>query len=97
MPRFHLCVIFARSKKDGNEKTFAIEKIFNHPDYNGRSLDNDIALIKLKTKVELKKTALGDPDKIGTVCLPKSGDEVLIKGQECYITGFYLIQFLSEV
>ena len=80
-----------RSNDDGNEKKFAIEKIFNHPDYNGRSLDNDIAVIKLKTKVELKTTTLGTPDKIGTVCLPASGDEVMVEGQQCYITGFLII------
>lgn len=77
-----------RSYRDGNERDFGIEKIINHPKYNGRDLDNDIALVKLKKKVAFNFTTFGTPDKVGSVCLPKSGDEVVKRNQECFITGW---------
>ncbi|XP_065071932.1 plasminogen-like [Rhopilema esculentum] len=76
-----------RTLDEGSEKKVMIEKIINHPDYNSRTLNNDIALIKLKEKVELKFTALDTPDKIGVVCLPEAMKKAKI-GQKCYITGW---------
>ena len=84
---------FHRTLDEGSEKKVMIEKIINHPDYNSRTLNNDIALIKLKEKVELKFTPLETPDKIGVVCLPEAMKKAKI-GQKCYITG---MQFVFQI
>ena len=40
-----------------------------HPDYDSTSLDNDIALLKLKTSIEFDEN-----NQVATVCLPESTD-----------------------
>ncbi|XP_078376434.1 uncharacterized protein LOC144659796 isoform X3 [Oculina patagonica] len=59
-----------------------VEQIIIHPSYNnpGYFNDNDIALLKLKTKATLNTG-------VGKVCLPNKDDFVL-GGKICYITGW---------
>jgi len=76
-----------RKVDEGTEQKFQLEKIIAHKNYSQRTLDNDIAMIKLKKKVVLKKVARGNPDKVGLVCMPKQGEDANIKDL-CFITGW---------
>jgi len=76
-----------RNKKEGSEQTFGISKVVVHKDYSSRTLDSDIAMLKLKKKVTLKKDKFGNPDKVGLVCMPKQG-EAADTDDLCYITGW---------
>lgn len=76
-----------RTVNENTEQNFDIAKIIPHKGYSSITLDNDIAMIKLKKKVTLKKDRLGNPDKIGLVCLPKQGQNQDMD-KLCYITGW---------
>merc|ERR1711872_753554 len=66
---------------DGNDhKDIAVEKIITHRSYSSRTIDNDIALMKLATPVQFGKY-------VKPVCLPNQGENVPV-GTECYITGW---------
>ena len=56
-----------------------VEKIIMHPHYDGTTVVNDIALIKLKYPVVMNEY-------VSTVCLPNQ-DENLADGTGGYITG----------
>lgn len=50
----------AHERKEGNpprntEQKFKLVKIIEHPDYNKRTMSNDIALLKLQRKATLDK------------------------------------------
>ena len=62
-----------------------------HPKYDDFNVVNDIALIKLKKKVNMTKRG------VGLICLPKQGEATSLDSQ-CYITGnfFRLIRY-SEI
>jgi len=68
------------SKTSGNEQVIRSEKWVDHPQYNRRSYDFDIGLIKLEKPMEMNGCA-------GTVCLP-SADVELKSGTTCYISGW---------
>eukprot|EP00794_Sanderia_malayensis_P005553 gene5553-6238_t len=76
-----------RSVNGKTEQKFDVAKIIPHANYDSRTLDNDIAMIKLKEKVVLKKDKFGNPDKVGLACLPKQGETADIKDL-CFITGW---------
>ena len=50
-----------------------------HENFALRHLRHDVAVLKLSKPAVLR-------DKVGTVCLPKSGQQVA-SGTKCYITG----------
>jgi len=68
-----------RSKTEGTESIWAIDRIFIHPYYDvGKSHTNDIALIRLKGSIEYRR-------EVAPLCLPKT--EVL-PGTQCVATGW---------
>ncbi|XP_054724976.1 phenoloxidase-activating factor 2-like [Uloborus diversus] len=58
---------------------FEVAQIIIHPEYRSNNLFNDIAILKLKTKVVFKPH-------IDTACLPKDNDN--FTGQQCVVTGW---------
>ncbi|KAK3874507.1 hypothetical protein Pcinc_020527 [Petrolisthes cinctipes] len=58
------------STLDDDETMLAVEKIIVHEDFNPDILDNDIALLKLSTPINL-----GSDSKVGTICLPSNADK----------------------
>ncbi|XP_036615810.1 trypsin-like [Trichosurus vulpecula] len=63
---------------EGNEQFIDAAKIIKHPNYNSRTLDNDILLIKLKTAAVLNSY-------VATISLPKSSPST---GTQCLISGW---------
>ncbi|KYO37514.1 anionic trypsin-2-like [Alligator mississippiensis] len=63
---------------DNTEEYIASAKVIRHPNYNPRTIDNDIMLIKLKTPAVLTKN-------VGIVPLPTS---CVLPGTECLISGW---------
>jgi len=70
------------AKPEGSEKTYDVAKVLRNPGYSPRNLNNDIALLKLRTPVAFNKY-------VKPICLPKRNAPV---GTECYITGWGKIQ-----
>jgi len=58
-------------------QTRAVQRTFSHPSYSSRSMEYDIALVKLSTPVDLNNC-------VGTVCLPTSD----VLEETCWITGW---------
>ncbi|XP_042883169.1 chymotrypsin A-like [Penaeus japonicus] len=56
------------SAVETDSQLYGISQIVDHPNYNTRTLDNDIALVRLSTPIEFA----GDDSK-GRVCLPTAG------------------------
>ena len=71
-----------RNKEEGTEAVYGVSKIINHPKYSRTTIKNDIALIKLKKPVTLKK-------EVGLACIPEQGDDVPVQSI-CWITGVYV-------
>lgn len=72
-----------RHRLDGvgvNEASRGAEMIYNHPYYDGRTYDNDIALVKLLTPVVMN-------DYISTICLP-SRHSIIHPNTLTWITGW---------
>lgn len=67
-----------RDIKEGPEQDIGVEAIKFHEQYNGGTLDNDIAIIKMKKPFTLNNY-------VGIACLP---DEKETPGNQCYITGW---------
>jgi len=63
---------------EGSEKNYDVVKVLRNPNYSPRTLNNDIALLKLRTPVVFNKY-------VKPICLPKGNVPV---GTECYITGW---------
>lgn len=72
---------FDKANKEEQEISIRTKKIIMHPNYNPRSLDYDIALIKLETPLEDFSVY------IRPVCLPSS-DTKFDEQSKCYVTGF---------
>jgi len=72
-----------------NPEEFKIEKIIPHENYNPRTFDNDIAVIKFDTDVEFRRA-------IRPVCLPSKTPELMeknVEGKEVIITGWGATSF----
>ncbi|XP_015193099.1 transmembrane protease serine 5 isoform X1 [Lepisosteus oculatus] len=85
LPQVSSWVVFAgvvtrSSTKLAQHTGYAVEKILYHKNYNHRSHDNDIALIKLKTPLNFTDT-------IRPVCLPQY-DHDFPGGTQCWISGW---------
>ncbi|RNA32949.1 chymotrypsin B-like [Brachionus plicatilis] len=66
---------------EANITTYQVSRVTIHENYNSRSLDNDIALIKLTEPIT-------ESSKISTICLPSSTDEKTIIDQQVYTAGW---------
>nr|XP_015193100.1 PREDICTED: transmembrane protease serine 5 isoform X3 [Lepisosteus oculatus] len=87
LPQVSSWVVFAgvvtrSSTKLAQHTGYAVEKILYHKNYNHRSHDNDIALIKLKTPLNFT-----GEDTIRPVCLPQY-DHDFPGGTQCWISGW---------
>lgn len=69
---------FAKSTTDETQKNVKVEKIISHPRYDSRTIDYDIALMKLSEKVEFN-------DYISPACL---ADFNFPHDTMCYTTGW---------
>jgi len=58
-----------------------VQRIFVHPGYNAANKDHDVALLRLSFGVRLGSC-------VGTVCLPKQGQDVKPGKRWCSITGY---------
>lgn len=67
-----------RKIKEGTEVDMEVERVVKHPQYNDYSVDNDIALFKLKKPVIFNNY-------VQPACLPSADIPV---GTECYVTGW---------
>ncbi|XP_036393692.1 transmembrane protease serine 5 [Megalops cyprinoides] len=73
-------IVTRSSVKLAQHTGYAVEKIIYNKNYNHRSHDNDIALMKLKTPLNFTDT-------IRPVCLPQY-DHDLPGGTQCWIAGW---------
>ena len=80
---------FNQEKKDRKEILVNVSKLFLHGQYDPKTMDYDIALIKLENPVKLSKM-------VRPVCLP---DESITfrSGTSCYVTGFGVTEQGGEV
>jgi len=67
-------------ENDGDEEDIVVERIFKHPSYNKRVINNDIAVLKLSRAAKFGKY-------VSSACLPQHGASVA-EGTHCYITGW---------
>lgn len=65
---------------DGNEQYIQVKRIVQHPSYNPRALNNDIALLELDVPAKFN-------DRVQPVCLPSKGEAPAV-GSKCTITGW---------
>ncbi|XDV32502.1 hypothetical protein PO909_003297 [Leuciscus waleckii] len=73
-------IITSNSAKLAEYQGFAVERIIYNKNYNHRTHDNDIALVKLRTPLNFSDT-------IRPVCLPQY-DHDLPGGTQCWISGW---------
>ncbi|OWF49581.1 trypsin-1-like [Mizuhopecten yessoensis] len=67
---------------DPNVQSRSVERIAVHEDYNRRTLENDIALLKLGTQPNISQA------NVGPVNLPEVADEQPPAGANLWVTGF---------
>ncbi|XP_020915558.2 chymotrypsinogen A, partial [Exaiptasia diaphana] len=60
------------------QQTIRVSHFIKHPSYDDRRINNDIALLRLASPVQMS-------DKVGAVCLTKIKPQ---PGKKCYITGW---------
>uniref|UniRef100_A0A670Z7J8 t-plasminogen activator n=1 Tax=Pseudonaja textilis TaxID=8673 RepID=A0A670Z7J8_PSETE len=73
-----------RVKSSATEQIFQVERYITHEKYDPRTLDNDIALLKLKHPFE---NCVTETDSVHPVCLPKAGLQ-LPDWTECEVSGY---------
>jgi len=64
---------------EGHEQAITVESIVEHPNYDPRTTDNDIAILKLSRPLEFG-------DRVSPICLPSGNDPR--PGQMCVTTGW---------
>jgi len=69
-----------RTKREGSEATYQVDKIISHENYDQEAMNNDIAMIKLSKPVSFNKF-------VSPICLPKHKRNIPV-GSKCFITGF---------
>ncbi|XP_030607817.1 vitamin K-dependent protein C [Archocentrus centrarchus] len=75
---------YERLRYEGSEVTVEVIKAFKHPNYNSRTVDNDIALLRLQTPAQVT-------DYIVPICLPgrEMAERVLhLNGTITVVTGW---------
>ncbi|XP_071945875.1 trypsin-like [Antedon mediterranea] len=77
-----------RDAIDSNQKSYGVSNVFLHENYNDRTLDNDIALLKLDSTVQFTKY-------ISPVCLPDK--DLQSYKAECVVTGWGDTETSSEI
>jgi len=70
-----------REYNDGGEQEIEVVKLKYHEKYDGQTIDNDIAILKLKTPLTLTKN-------IGLVCLPQLNGYTPQAKDNCFVTGW---------
>ena len=79
-----------RSLNDTMEQKHQVELVIPHHNYDRRLINNDIALMKLKTPVMMN-------DYVLTACIPNKTDIIAV-GSTCFITGkFEFLLFVPLV
>ena len=68
---------------EGSEQDSNLQRIFIHPNYDPKRVNNDIALFKLKTHMWFNTY-------VKPVCLPTKD---LPAGTKCYATGMFIANF----
>ena len=66
--------------REGSEVDYQVARVIRHRQYNPRSLDFDIAILKLSRPIQMNRY-------VQPVCL---ASRELRSGGNCYITGMYL-------
>ncbi|XP_061561536.1 plasminogen activator, urokinase b isoform X2 [Phycodurus eques] len=94
----------ALNRSDALEQTFRVAKIIVRPDFNNRdgNYDNDVALLKLKSKEDGR--CARESRGVRAACLPAPGQKLPAPGSACEIAGFgkekhglwYRSQFLRQ-
>ncbi|XP_038051942.1 uncharacterized protein LOC119724798 isoform X2 [Patiria miniata] len=70
-----------------HHQTVPIERIYSHPGYNTKILNNDIALLKLTRPVEMN-------DNVRPVCLDlQTNEDIMEKYTKCYTAGWGNTQY----
>jgi len=64
----------------GSEQGRWAAQVHQHPRYNARTMENDFALVRLESAMEINSC-------VGTVCLPTEGADVPV-GTKCWISGW---------
>ncbi|XP_075993694.1 vitamin K-dependent protein C [Genypterus blacodes] len=75
---------YERYRAEGTEATLPVAEVFKHPNYNSRTVDNDIALLRLETPAPFS-------EHIVPACLPgrEMAERVLhLNGTETVVTGW---------
>merc|ERR1711894_197121 len=67
-----------RQVREGSEQEIRVQRVYRHPGYDPRRLNNDIAMFKLSKPAQMGKY-------VKTACLPSVDPPV---GSKCYITGW---------
>lgn len=83
----------ARDIEENSQRTFFATKIILHPRYHDDFKENDIALVRLSTKVTLTRY-------VRKVCLPESAnssiyDDIITPGSHGFVAGWGATQVLN--
>lgn len=74
--------------EDASEQITNLREIIFHPNHNSTSFDNDIVLLRLKTKLKFNS-------RVRSICLPET-DTKLTTNQECSISGWGTTKYLGK-
>lgn len=75
-------------RNEGTEQTVGIRKIIMHPNYNSKTHDNDITLLRLNRPLTLNAI-------VKTVCLPSAGT-MFEQNKKCSLAGWGARKFLRQ-
>ncbi|XP_065296368.1 trypsin-1-like [Dermacentor albipictus] len=78
------------TRKDDTDDVIFVRKITTHPRWNSNTMDNDYALLELRTPLDFE----GKHRHLMPVCLPEPGES--FEGQDCTISGWGLTRDRSE-